>query len=358
MSDDTDLELVDWLALEVPLWTDRSKVAVEQALALGVPPDGLAAFARWWQLEAWLRFLVHLELRSRDGVRWIQGLPSRSRQLARRDSENAYMASVDAVNPLSYLDAGELLELIGSPDVWSIVRYALLKRTRWDGLVDELQSIRNRNAHLRRPHRDDLTRLEQALRNLESGARSALESLNRTSFYPKDPRDPVATGWIERQHDDAKRLIEHARRQYDTMFSLSYSSRPWARVRVKEPISNQPGVLIHARWFARGDAAIWPREFWQDGYLDQDGVRDMIVLVTHSSDADVAVTFSAADDPNKIADAIGVCFDVALNARDRHPTPERRRNWRLDAVGLDWRVHTDDVVAVASDDQPFSIFGA
>ena len=52
--------------------------------------------------------------------------------------------------------------------------------------------------------------------------------------------------------------------------------------------------------------------------------------------SEVSVSFSAADDPTRIADAIGTCFDIALRHWDRAPSTTRRRNWILNAQGLDW----------------------
>lgn len=134
MTDD-DLNLEDWLAAEVPLWSDRSRNAVDMAISTGVPSEALAVFARWWQFESWLRLLLYLDLRAMDGTNWTQRVPKKSRDLAGRDTENSYMASVDATNPLVYLGAADLLEIIGSDTVWPKVKYALLKRTRWEGLV-------------------------------------------------------------------------------------------------------------------------------------------------------------------------------------------------------------------------------
>ena len=107
-------ELQDWLPLEIPLWTDQSRDAVEKALRSGASSDALAVYARWWQFETWLRLLLYLELRAKDGVNWKQRLPKKSRDLARQDAENQYMASTDATNPLVYLRACSRMFLFGS----------------------------------------------------------------------------------------------------------------------------------------------------------------------------------------------------------------------------------------------------
>ncbi len=92
--------------------------------------------ARWWQFETWLRFLLYLELRAERGLAWTDLVPDKSQVLAERDDENAYMPSPDATNPLAYLDARRLMDVIARDDVWPLVSYALAKRERWNGLVD------------------------------------------------------------------------------------------------------------------------------------------------------------------------------------------------------------------------------
>jgi hypothetical protein len=346
------------LPKQPPSWSVEARRAMDRAVAAGVSSEGLAVFARWWQLENWLRLLVYIELRASRGSQWVKALPRQGKGLTERDGENAYMSSPDSANPLAYLDAGELFTLIGSDDVWPLVEYALLKRRRWDGLVDELRSIRNRTAHLRRPHRDDLARIEQGLRNLEPGARKALESFNRRLWLPDNPADELAKAWVDGEHADARRLLRHAEQSYDTVLQITYSVRPWASDRLPAPISGQPGTLIHAGWFMRDGAGLQPRDFWGDEQLDATRTRDLIVLVEHASDAEISVSFSGADNSEAIANAIGTCFDLVLRHRKRVPTAGWRKRWLLDSVGLDARVQVNSALLVATEDQPFSVFGA
>ncbi|MEK6190732.1 MAG: hypothetical protein AABM41_00245 [Chloroflexota bacterium] len=353
-----DTGLFGQLPDDPPAWTPATQRALDRAIGHGVPSDAVALFSRWWQLETWLRLLVYLEMRAAVGSRWLDIVPERGQSRAERDLENRYMPSADATNPLSYLDAGQLIERIGSEDIWPLVEYALLKRERWEGLVDQLQAIRNRLAHLRRPHSDDLARVEQALRDLEPGARLALESFNRQHRVWDESEDPLAKTWVRGEHQDARRLLRHAERNYDTGFQIDYSLRPWASPVSGDAVTGMPGVLIHATWFLRDGALLAPRAFWSDARLDTGHARELIVVVAHSFESTVSVTFSGVDDPDAIADAIGSCFDVVLSQRERHPSDLRRRRWRIDAQGLDWRVHVDTALVLATEDQPFSIFGA
>lgn len=58
-----------------------------------------------------------------------------------------------------------------------------------------------------------------------------------------------------------------------------------------------------------------------------------------------------------VVDAIGRCFDAVITARVRRPSEAARRRWRIDAQGLDWRIHVDDALVQAYPEQPFSVFG-
>jgi len=347
---------IDILALptEPPPWSPRGRNALDEAIKAQVPSDAVAVFVRWWQLESWLRFLLYLELRAAYGSTWTELLPNRGLHFAERDVENSYMPSPDATNLLAYLDATELFELIRS--VRGLVAYALPGEKRWEGLVDELHSIRNRVAHLRRPHPDDLRKLEQTLRDLEPGARQALEAFNQ-QFTLSDVQDPLHVAWVAGEHPDAERLIGHADRQYKTSFQLLESWRPLERVASRDrPVQHRR--LIHASWYLRDGALLAPRQFWADRSLDEGGARDLIVLVSHLDEASISVTFSGADEPAAVADAIGTCFDLVLEHRNRRPTAAQRKRWHIDAQGLDWRVHVRTPLLMATYDQPFPIFRA
>jgi hypothetical protein len=351
IEDVTSLE--DLMAEQPPSWQPKARDAVERGLAAGVSSEAMAVFARWWQLESWLRLLLYLELRAERGNSWSDVLPNKAPHMAERDAENAYMPSVDATNLLAYLDAGELFGLLTRDEVWPLVEYALPPVSRWQGQAETLRAVRNRIAHLRRPHPDDLGRLEQTLRDLEPGARRGLEAFNRQSMLD-DPADPLHAAWVAGGHVDAH-LIAHAERNYDTAFQLLESRRPWAETDVAP---RGKGRLIHASWFLRDGAGLAPRALWSDSSLDYHSIRDLLVVVSHDDEASVTVTFSGADDPGKVADAIGSCFHLVLRHRERHPSPAWRRGWRLAAEGLDWRVHVADALVLAADGQPFPVFGA
>lgn len=265
-------------------------------------------YGRWWQLETWLRSLAYVELRARDGLTWAASLPSTVEARGAADRQREYMLSPDTHAQLSYLDVVPLFDLIA--DNWDLFETSLLDRHVWAGRRVELESIRNRIGHCRRPHSDDLSRLEQTLRDLEPGAFRALAAFNTQSSPRRDLPDQLVRDWVNMDHQDASRLVGHAAQQYQVRFDLRYSRRPWAEGRPREtPVSGTQGYLWHARWII-SEGVVDLSRFWEDGYLDS--ARDFIVYVCSASPGDLAVSFSAVDDPARISDAIGNCFDGLL----------------------------------------------
>src|SRR5215207_6859981 len=143
--------------------------ALDRLIDSGFSRETLALYGRWWQLETWLRELVYTEVRAERGSGWEAALGQQTATRAERDELNRYMASADRGDLLAFLDVGLLFKIID--DRWELFKPCLPPRVRWLGMADELQAVRHRIAHVRRPHRDDLARVEQALRDLDDGAR-------------------------------------------------------------------------------------------------------------------------------------------------------------------------------------------
>jgi hypothetical protein len=357
---------------------------LSRILNAGVPPDALAFYGRWWQLETWLRELVYVELRAKYGADWTTHLEDGTRKRAGQDQANLYMASADAGELLAYTDVRALFELVErNPDLFKPVLPPL---QRWQ---DEMKELRNRNAHCRRPHRDDLARVEQMLRDLEPGAWRFYVSYLDTQGVPKS-RDPLAKSWVARRHEVAARLLGnsnlrfdplyrryyklrgrpdptarrrgHAYYKYDTLFRLSYSVRPWATPPDENAISGSEGVLWHAHWAPRG-VDLNVTDLWR-AIEREPQHRDLLVhlLVQPLS---VTATFAAVDDPSMIADAIGYLFDTILETSikqitDDEPIEAWVRRWTGGAELLPRRIQVDSPLTHVDPNRPhaFSIFDA
>jgi hypothetical protein len=332
--------------------------ALNRILGSGVPSEAIVFYGRWWQLESWLREVVYVELRSRYGVSWTEELDEISHKRAEGESRNFYMSSADSEELLAYADVSALFRLIEAR--WELFDALLLPRRRWEGVADGLRELRNRNAHCRRPHRDDIPRLEQTLRDVEAGAWRFYTSYLDTQLV-KDSSDPVARSWVAGKHSTARRLLKHAEHQYETRFRLSYSLRPWATPPAVGEISGTPGVLWHAHWTIAGrDLNV--RNLWSEIERSRTE-RDLIVHLLFDLGS-VTATFAAADDSAAIADAIGCVFDAILTeSRPANPgvDPETwSASWTRGAELLPRCVQVNTPLTLVDPYLPhaFSIFSA
>lgn len=333
--------------------------AAAAALHAGMPPTPLNVYARWWQLETYLREMVYTELRAAYGLGWLEHLGQRTTVRAARDRVNAYMASADSEELLTYADVTGLFDLIASER--RLFDPLLPPQSRWQGYAEELAAIRNRIAHCRRPHPDDLGRVEQALRNLEPGARSFYSAYCDASPISPKSGDPLARAWVAQRHDAAARLVEHRRRKYGVQFRLEYSVRPWAP---KSADRNSPsaaeGILWHAKWVLAEE--VEPVYIW--GKLNAE-LRELLVHLIFSG-VSVEATFSAADPHAQIADAIGTLFDrlvpAAQVSRRRPETDfeELQQQHRADSERLPVKAQIGGIFSYFDpyESERFSIFGA
>jgi hypothetical protein len=318
--------------LELP-WLEHLAAETEHALAATagawLPPESLALYARWWQLETWLRQLAYVELRARDGRQWHCTVQA-GRQS--QDAQFRHMTSTDNENPLAYLDYSQLVDLIDKN--WDLFAPTLIRRSSWTARQDELTRIRHRIGHVRRPHADDLNRIEQTLRDLEQGAFVACASYNHRTAPGRDKHDDAVTsGWLRQQHPTA-RLIDHASTQYDTHLAIEISKRPWARW--PDSLANAAGILWHVGFYMRR-RAVDVSDFWHDRSFAV--ARSLVVHLAAYDPSHISLTFAAADDDQAIADAIGDALETFLSvSRYGRMEEDEGRRWKRRALGTDYRI--------------------
>ena len=351
-----------WRELAVPV-----RGALTGGWVSGVPPEASACHARWWQFETWLRSLTYVELRAKFGSAWLNQIPPRAVTYAKNEARLAYMTSADSELLLSYLEVSDLFELIGQQ--WEILGPSLIDQQVWQGRLRELRQIRHRNSHCRRPHPDDLRRLEQTLRDLESGAFRAVAAFNRRDYpdeYDENLDDPLVEKWIRRKHPTAIRLIEHAASNYGVDFELNFSHRPWAaEYEEGTAISGREGYLWHAVFVLHNDG-IDPQALWTSDTFGRASVRDSLVYLCLDSPYAIDISFSALDNPGDIADAIGAIFDAILPRIRRTPRYRSLDDRRTadaalmqQAASLDPRVQACTAWATVEDGmKPITLFSA
>lgn len=135
-----------------------------------VPPSAIRLFRMSWQLEAWLGQIVYVELRAADG-NWESRLEKLFKDNLKRidkDKKLHHMATVHQ-SRLMYLTLHELWVLVSDSDSWALFEPYFPPQSNVTARIDEVKAIRNRVAHSREPHANDVARMELFLRDLELG---------------------------------------------------------------------------------------------------------------------------------------------------------------------------------------------
>ena len=343
--------------------SESTQEAIDFALRnSGLSNNALGAFVRWHQLETWLRQLAYVELRAKYGVDWESEVGKGSIGRMEKDRAYPYMASPDLENPLAYLDASKLFDLVEAE--WTLFDPVLVDRDIWTGRRAELVKIRHRIGHMRRPHGDDVRRLEQTLRDLEQGAFAAIASYNRAVSFSmlNDGKDnPVFQGWVERKHDDARRLIDHAAETRNIHFGIELTKRPWADPKETPNTDRQSGLLWRVD-FHLPDRYVRLHQLWRDNRFRRTAL-DVLLHLHYNDPSHVAFTFPVVDDPQSVANAIGDTFEAVLT-NSSILTSEGPANFELPSVRVggntrsDFRILIDSPWNVIDESMPVTLFGA
>jgi hypothetical protein len=334
-------------------WLDgRSEAALRATVPQFMPPVALAGYARWWQFETWLRDLVYVEFRAMFGVEWVDMVN------AQRQGKDAtslqHMPSADSENPLAYLDTTPLFELLDYD--WSVFEPSFIDRIAWQGRKPELLKIRHRIMHLRKPHVDDLTRLDQVLRDLEHDAKAALVAYTsrRKGLDPRSQSDPVTVEWSG--SGSRVSTIRHADTVYGALVEVSASKRPWL-ASWPAHLNGASGVLWHLNVIFR-DRTIDPRALWRE--LPDPQFRNLLVHLLIHDPYHVEFVFAGVDDGSIVARAMGYAVETALYCAHYVRSiddVDYEHNHRT-ARDIDYRVLSGSAWGLVDADYFGSIFGA
>jgi hypothetical protein len=212
-----------------------------------LPRRVLATYARLWQLETWLRQITYVELRAAFGNNWQQhvvGVPGAS---LTNDLRLTHMPTPEQ-NPISYITFGTLLKTV--EDNWSLFEPYLPPQNLWKAKLEEVSQIRNRVAHFRRGHDDDLDRVLRMMRDIDQGFWKFCTSYNSGGPVLPPTKDPVT-----------KRFNSFNQFPY-----VKLGKREWAMVGVADPAAafNVAINVLRRPW--RTNRATG-RIAGQDGYL-------------------------------------------------------------------------------------------
>ncbi len=173
-----------------------------------VTPEHVRLFVRLQQLETWLRELVYVETKCNYADRWWDrcfaalqranrvGIPpARARE---RDQQHPHMATPEN-DPLWFISFDSLLTILFDRYLWPLFRPCLTTKRLVRAKFEELKPVRNRIAHTRAIHRDDLRRVENVMRDLDSGIWTFCTSYNNLRPFVADyQHDPVFQHFVAR----------------------------------------------------------------------------------------------------------------------------------------------------------------
>lgn len=284
------------------------KDSLDRALRCDVPPEGVALYARWWQLEGWLRQLAYFVLRSAWGVTWEDQVHNKARKYL--DNDNlAHLSGPDDGDLLAYLDFGLLLKLIEGQ--WDLFEPFLLPKEIWVGRCAEFGTIRNRIAHLRHPADRDLERVETTLADIEQGYRKAWTAVSTTAEPGDRPTDPVIQDY---RRGKIRSLIDSARFRYGKYalgFSLQVSQMPWAKVpHPPDLLVGTPGLFWHLECEGP-DIWVWPEDY-RDSLPPE--VRQALAFTLAPSPMGAFFAASVVDDPDTVVLALAGALKSFLDS--------------------------------------------
>jgi hypothetical protein len=159
-----------------------------------VPKSAQHLYRLAWQLESWLRIVVYVELRAAR-LDWEEpiknSVPKWPPASLTNDKALHRMATPHQAS-LSYLSFGQLWSIISDAANWSLFEPYFPPKSNVNVKIEEVKTIRNRVAHFREPHPNDVSRFALFLQDFEPGIRRFCERYC-VGKLPTDPADDRVT---------------------------------------------------------------------------------------------------------------------------------------------------------------------
>ncbi len=218
-------------------------------------PQALRIYAHLWQFENWLRCLVYVQLRARDGDDWQKDLQISKAKVPKEGDKRMTHMPTPEDDILSFVPISELKRVIA--ENWSLFESYLPPKDIWGAKFEEVMAIRHRIAHFRSLHQHDAARVLQFLRDIDQGFWRFCTAYNNAQPVLPQSDDPVVSHFLE--HDlfawtkvDGSKWarIGHAAPSERFAVTVEVLPMPWATWSM--PIAGQPGFLYDVMIYARG----------------------------------------------------------------------------------------------------------
>ena len=173
-----------------------------------VSREQVRLFVRLHQLETWIREMVYMEMKCNFADAWWAKCEGALRRAGRnrfparkamgKDKQHSHMATPEN-DPLWFTTLDATLAILFDRYLWSLFTPCLTTKTLVQAKFDELKPVRNRTAHARAIHPDDLRRVENILSDLDSGFWKFCTSYNHVRpFIANRQSDPVFRHFADR----------------------------------------------------------------------------------------------------------------------------------------------------------------
>jgi hypothetical protein len=219
-------------------------------LSPGLTDQSLLTYSRLWQLETWLRNMVYAEYFSKYGTEWDTNLKAQGSTTAyTNDKQLSHMPTAEE-SKISFVTFSGLLKAISTE--WDLFANYLPPQEIWDAKIKEVSQVRNRIAHFRSSHRDDLKRTEQLLRDVDKGIWRFC-----TSFRPNSPTISPSNDCVDPVIYEFSNLIPYlsgttrhrnptsysSRLQQKLDISFEVVQRDWSHAPTDNGIAGNPGFF-------------------------------------------------------------------------------------------------------------------
>ncbi|MFG1954875.1 Swt1 family HEPN domain-containing protein [Micromonospora sp. NPDC048830] len=338
---------------------DHDLLELTLEVAPDVPRRVMASYARLWQLETWLRQMVYVELRAAFGNSWQQQVAALPGHTLANDLRLTHMPTPEQ-NPISYVTFSVLLKTVANN--WKLFEPYLPPQNLWASKLEEVSQIRNRVAHFRLGHGDDLDRVLRFLRDIDQGFWKFCTSYNREIPVLPPTRDPV----VKRFHPlNQFPFVEVEKRKWamsgtvgsGEAFTVAINAirRPWRTTSASGRISGQEGYLYDVNIRGLDRRGFDYRRFLQD---TQHLHGDVVHICLESFNTSIRITIPAVLGARRVSKTIQRLIDWAPNSLQKISDMDDRtaENERLAQEWPEYVLGPGSPLCFLTSDMPCSFF--
>jgi hypothetical protein len=325
-----------------------------------LPERVLETYVRLWQLEIWLRRMIYIEFRAAFGDEWENHIVAqRAENYRRADDSLTYMPTPE-VELLSYSMFSDVCSTIENK--WEYFLHYLPPKDIWKTKLIEIRQIRNRVAHFRYGHRDDLQRTLQLLRDIDQGFWKFCTSYNKTFPILPPSEDPVIAKFIHLEQFPYQKVGDNNWARIGiadpaAWFSLTIEiiSRAWTSKNISFPIEGKQGFFYNIVIVGRQQRYFDYRRYFNDTKVLH---KHFVHLIPDILSSSLRVTIPSVLGKDKIIKIIDeLIFWLSNSLQSPSPRLSEDRVKALADEMPEYILNPDNPLAFLEPSMPCSFFG-